>query len=110
MATESGGGHGRRVMVSTPVGARSGDLGFNSFDPARWRSTRWIAAIHVEKGAGTLDNLSFTGVATRSGEPVTFRLKDMRGNADDPMPTLAFLTLAHDAFVTISRAGCDINY
>jgi hypothetical protein len=82
--------------------------GFNSFDAEGWRSTRWIAAIDVEKGAGTLDNLSFTGVATRSGEPVTFRLRGVGDAAD--RPTLAFLTLAHDAFVTISRAGCDINY
>ena len=83
--------------------------GYNSFDPAGWRSTRWVAAVDLERAASTLDNLSFSGVSLRSGEPVTFKLKGIAGGAN-ARPTMAFLTLAYDAFMTISRAGCDINF
>ena len=61
----------------------------------------------LEKGAGTLDNMSMTGWQSRSGEPITFRLRGM-----DPtpglMPDVAFIHLCHDAIITVGKAQVDI--
>ena len=84
-------------------------LGFNQIRARDWMTSKWMAAIDLEKAASTLDNLSFTGQPLRSGEPVTFSIRGL-----DPLaanrPTMAFLTLVYDSFVNIHEAGWDISY
>jgi hypothetical protein len=83
--------------------------GYNAFTQQGWKLDKWMGAVDLEKGAGTLDNLSFTGHPLKSGEPVTIRVKGL-DPAANMHPTLCFITLAYDAIMTISMAGVDINY
>jgi hypothetical protein len=83
--------------------------GYNSFTQQGWKLDRWMGAADVERGAGTLDGLSFTGIPLKSREPVTIRVKGLDGDAN-VHPTLCFITLAYDAILTINMAGVDINY
>jgi hypothetical protein len=80
--------------------------GQSSFNYAEWQSIRWVAGIDLEKGSGSLDNLSMTGESTRSGQPITFKL---RGIDPANSPDTAFIHLCHDAILTISKGGCEVS-
>ena len=80
--------------------------GQSSFNISDWNHIRWLAGIDLERGAGTLDNLSMTGYSTRAGEPLTFKLKGFDTAA---MPNVAYLHLCHDAILTVSRGGCEVS-
>ena len=80
--------------------------GQSSFNAAEWNSLKWVAGIDLERGSGSLDNLSMTGISTRSGEPLVFKL---RGFNTAAMPDTAFIHLVHDAILTISKGGCEVS-
>jgi hypothetical protein len=80
--------------------------GQNAFNTAEWNTLKWVAGIDLERGSGSLDNLSMTGTSTRSGEPIVFKL---RGFDTAVMPNTAFVHLCHDAILTVSKGGCEVS-
>jgi hypothetical protein len=48
-----------------------------------------------------------TGWQSRSGEPITFRLRGMDATPGF-MPDVAFIHLCHDAIITVGKAQVDI--
>ena len=80
--------------------------GESSFNAIEWNTIRWVAGIDLERGSGTLDNLSMTGTSTRGGEPIVFKL---RGFNTTQMPNMAFVHLCHDAIFTVSKGGCEVS-
>ena len=80
--------------------------GQSSFNTAEWNTLKWVAGIDLERGSGSLDNLSMTGTSTRSGEPIVFKL---RGFDTAVMPNTAFIHLCHDAILTVSKGGCEVS-
>jgi hypothetical protein len=78
--------------------------GYMDIVQADWRKTKFIVAIDLERAASTLHGASFTGWPCRGGSPIMFRLNNI---PQTHKVEIAFITLVHDAVISISSAGCD---
>ena len=79
--------------------------GFLNITKEDYLTKDFIIGCDTEKASGQIDGANFTGMACRSGEPITVRIRDL--DAAHKAKT-AYIHLCHDVVIQISAGAVDV--
>jgi hypothetical protein len=79
----------------------------NIASAAEYKTSKFILSVDVERAGSASAAANFTGISTRSGEPIQLHIKSFTSGVQ-AMPQRAYIHLYYDAIARVTAAGCDL--